>query len=314
MDQPRITIKTEPDDFRVSEILGRSLSGTGEHTYFYIEKGNLNTLDVLARLSDVYRVDRIQVGYAGRKDKKAITRQWFSVNEPAGQWILPDAELACLGVIKHTRKLRVGELSGNYFEVKCTSSGSFELDIDLLRGWFPNRFGEQRFGTKNLAEAKDWLLNRRSRRVGKRKKGWYLSVLRSFLFNEVLNKRIQHGSSSLGIDGDHLIQGVPTGPLWGRGRTLTKGLAAQLEHDALLPHQDICEGLEYAGVDQGRRPFVSRPSGLLVNGSTYAKVNGSFWLQFGLNAGVYATSLLNHHFHVTSQECVQLDPGNSSDE
>ncbi|MEM7097032.1 MAG: tRNA pseudouridine(13) synthase TruD [Pseudomonadota bacterium] len=309
MGRSTIAIKQVPSDFQVAEILGQPLTGTGEHSYFFVEKQNLNTQDVVKRLCTAYDVERTQVGYAGRKDKHALTRQWFSVNEPTGQWRLAE-ELKCLSIVRHSRKLRIGELAGNLFRICCRTSEPIKVCAGDLQGHFPNHFGAQRFGHSNLQDATTWLLQRRQRRIGRAQKSWHLSVLRSFLFNEVLNYRIQHGSFATVLDGDFAIDGLPTGPLWGRGRSPTQGLAGQLEREALQEHHEICEALEYAGVDQGRRPLAGKPISLFVSTgvshsshrsaqvSAEPASNHGFWLSFGLSSGVYATSLLSHHFEL----------------
>ena len=69
-----------PEDFRVVEIPSYLPSGEGSHAYAFVEKSGLATLDVVKALRDRGVPERA-VGFAGRKDKHAITRQWFSVRE-----------------------------------------------------------------------------------------------------------------------------------------------------------------------------------------------------------------------------------------
>ena len=77
-------IRSRPDDFEVTEVLGWELSGDGEHDYLWVEKTGANTewdARQLARHADVPAKD---IGYAGLKDRHAVTRQWFSVRRPTG--------------------------------------------------------------------------------------------------------------------------------------------------------------------------------------------------------------------------------------
>ena len=48
--RPLAAIKSQPEDWRVHEHLGRPLAGHGEHRYLYLEKRNLNTMAVAAEL------------------------------------------------------------------------------------------------------------------------------------------------------------------------------------------------------------------------------------------------------------------------
>ena len=122
---------------------------------------------------------------------------------------------------RHTSKLRRGQIASNQFMIvlRDLGAGEFEegLEVLSLQG-APNYFGAQRFGWDNVEKATAWLAVRRRRRTSKFKQGLYLSVLRSFLFNEVLAARIAAGNWDRAIEGDQLCAGKPAGPLWGRGR------------------------------------------------------------------------------------------------
>ena len=72
-------MKSIPADFVVEEIPLYEFSGTGTHVYAYIQKKGLTTAELIARLGQSLNVRKFDIGYAGRKDANAITRQWFSV-------------------------------------------------------------------------------------------------------------------------------------------------------------------------------------------------------------------------------------------
>src|SRR3990167_7958759 len=72
------TIKSNPGDFLVEEVLGFAPDGKGEHLFLFIEKRELNTTDVQQILSRHFRKPLLQVSFSGMKDKQAVTRQWFS--------------------------------------------------------------------------------------------------------------------------------------------------------------------------------------------------------------------------------------------
>ena len=75
----RPRIRVEPEDFVVEEIPLYPASGEGSHTFLFVEKRLRNTEDVSRELSRIADCRPHDVGYAGRKDRMAVTRQWFSV-------------------------------------------------------------------------------------------------------------------------------------------------------------------------------------------------------------------------------------------
>ena len=79
-------IRRHPEDFQVTEELGWELSGEGEHDYLYIEKSGANSQWVAKQLAQFANVPLKDVGFAGLKDRHAVTRQWFSVP----RWNTPD--------------------------------------------------------------------------------------------------------------------------------------------------------------------------------------------------------------------------------
>lgn len=71
-----------PDDFLVEEDLGFAPEGQGEHLWLWIAKRDATTSRVASSLAHLCGVTRRDVGYAGMKDRVAVTRQWFSVHLP----------------------------------------------------------------------------------------------------------------------------------------------------------------------------------------------------------------------------------------
>jgi len=293
-------LKVLAEDFRVCERLAIEPSGDGEHLLVELEKTGIGTPELARMLADAHGIDHVDVGYAGMKDKRAVTRQWFSLR---GVTELDEAVETIEGVrrlsqSRHRQKLRPGDLLGNDFQILLREADPDRAQMAaaaLAASGAPNYFGSQRFGWDNLDSAAAWLAERRRRRVSRFKQGLYLSVLRSFLFNEVLARRVAAGNWDQLMEGDCPDdRGHPTGPLWGRGRSETDGLAATLEASALAPHAAILEGLEYAGVTQARRRFVLQPVGL-----TWGPSADGFTIGFSLGPGEYATSLLADRFHLT---------------
>ena len=144
------------EDFLVEELPLYEPSGEGEHVYLFVEKRGMATLEMVRLIARHFGVRPRDVGYAGLKDKRAITRQMLSVWMP-GRTIedvpsLDDDRVAILWADRHTNKLRRGHLKGNRFsirvrEVPIHAVVSAQRTLTRLgREGLPNRFGEQRFG------------------------------------------------------------------------------------------------------------------------------------------------------------------------
>lgn len=147
-------IKQRPEDFFVQEIPIYEPSGAGEHVYCEIQKVGIPTFEAVNRIAKALKVSTRDIGYAGLKDAKAISRQVLSIwgtNEQAVMGLhVPD--ISVQWAARHGNKLRLGHLVGNRFAIKIrnvnpTDVTKLQPALDLLekRG-LPNFFGEQRFG------------------------------------------------------------------------------------------------------------------------------------------------------------------------
>ena len=103
-----------------------------------------------------------------------------------------------------------------------------------------------------------------------------------------------HGTGQLipgletALEGDVLVAGFPSAPMWGRGRSQSLAEAWDIEQLVTSEMADVCEALEYAGVAQGRRAMFVRPRELQVH-----SIDAGTWvLKFILPPGSYATTLL----------------------
>jgi tRNA pseudouridine13 synthase len=204
------TIRSRPEDFEVTENLGWELSGEGEHDYLWIEKTGANTEWVARQLARHADVPARDVGYAGLKDRHAVTRQWFSVPRwHAPDWSALEAEgVQVLDVARHHKKLRRGAHRGNRFRIVLRGD-DLGRHADALARRFaaireqgvPNYFGEQRFGrdgaNRELADA--WAAGKR---LPRHQRSLAISTLRSFLFNEALDGRVRDGTWNRLVPGD----------------------------------------------------------------------------------------------------------------
>ncbi len=151
-------VKHEEEDFYVEEVPLYAPSGSGEHTYFEIEKTGLATRVALDRIARALQVPIGSMGYAGLKDRRGVTRQTLSVAgvDPARISGLHVAGVEVLWANRHAHKLRLGHLLGNRFRIRVrdvcddTESRMKALLPAVLNG-IPNFFGPQRFGSRGVA-------------------------------------------------------------------------------------------------------------------------------------------------------------------
>lgn len=299
--------RTECEDFVVNEVLGFTPAGEGEHVLLEILKRDDNTPWIAKQIARLAGVQQMDVGYCGLKDRRAVTRQWFSVYLPAQtpiNWTeLNSDNCQVLNQTRHTRKLRRGEHQANQFIIRLRDCrGNQDQIAERLRAigelGVPNYFGEQRFGrtASNLLAVDELLQNAQAARArkgkgGRRKpagggpKGMVLSAARSWLFNLVLAERVRKQCWRTTMAGEP--DNLPTGPLWGRGRTASTDALLALETQQLAAWSDWCDGLEHAGLSQERRPLVLEPSAF-----SWRWEADDLVLNFTLPPGQFATSVL----------------------
>lgn len=196
----------EPEDFLVDEVPAYAASGKGEHQYVQVQKRLLTTPELVRRLAKAVGMNERDVGYAGLKDKYAVTTQWLSLATKAP--ISPELPLGegvkILAVTRHDNKLRTGHLLGNRFTITLTGvhEQAFEraeqIAARLRSQGLPNYFGAQRFGHagRNLPDALSWLA-RGGRGRSRFEQKLFPSVIQSELFNRYLSARVALGTAQL---------------------------------------------------------------------------------------------------------------------
>jgi tRNA pseudouridine13 synthase len=219
-----VVFRAQDDGFVVDELPAYLPSGAGEHLYLLIEKRALSTSAVVLRLKDAFGLHERDIGYAGRKDERGVTRQWLSVPARSVEPRLQEKGLehaktalgfAILLAKRHGNKLRLGHLRGNRFTILLDG----DIDVTALRarcaeveGGVPNLFGAQRFGIdgSTLGQAMRFLLRHRPARS--RRDEMLVSAVQSSLFNAWLTDRVDDGTWNAPLDGDVLektLNGAP---------------------------------------------------------------------------------------------------------
>ena len=280
--QPNVAgdLRSSKEDFKVFELLPFSPCGEGEHLLIKIRKTGLNTMAVVKYLAKYFSIKENLVSYAGLKDRFAVTEQWFGVHLPGkttyelSDFIVDGIEV--LEYARHNKKLRIGALTGNRFEITLRNISDCN---ELVRRWHaitafgvPNYFGEQRFGIDggNIERAKEMFAGKKVK--DKKKRGIYLSAARSYLFNNLIHNRLTANSFDKLYCGDvMMLSGTQsvfpleqvdetierrftekdidiTAAMWGAGSLMTQEepLAQELSLRERFP--EFCQGLVKFGL------------------------------------------------------------------
>ncbi len=153
---PRVEARLarKPLSFRVEEIpLPGFLKPRGKYAVYLMEKTMLSTPQALRKAAALLGVDQRLIGYAGMKDKEAVTRQLITVPAPLAVLEEASAEGLRLRLLGYSDKpLRRGILLGNRFTV-ILETGEPQalcraLEEILGLGGIPGYYGYQRFGTR----------------------------------------------------------------------------------------------------------------------------------------------------------------------
>lgn len=320
-------LKAECADFVVKEQLGYDMSGDGEFVAVKVRKTDCNTLFVGEQLAKFAGISARNMSYAGLKDRKAVTEQWFSLQMPGqptpdfSQFSLEGVEI--LDVTRHQRKIRIGSLQGNHFEIllrNAEETDELKVRLDFLaKNGFPNYFTEQRFGRdgNNLTQALRWA-NGEIKVKDRHKRSFYLSAARSEVFNLIVAKRIELGLAQqvlhgdiLQLNGSHswfvadeseelaqlqqrLVQQdiLLTAPLIGEENKS----AVDFENEIFAQHQALFDLMRQERMKAARRPILMQPQQF----QWQFEPNG-LRLKFYLPAGSYATALVRELVNITNE-------------
>ena len=317
----RARLREVPEDFVVDEVLGFTASGQGEHALLRVRKRGSNTGWVAKEIAPRAGVRPHDVGYAGLKDRHAVTTQWYTVptrRRPAADWLGVQGDgYEVIEAYAHSRKLPRGALEANRFAITLRG---YDGDIDALRTraaevartGVPNYFGPQRFG-RDLAnlrpgDARDAMFR------------W--SASRSLIFNAVLAERITAGNwnrlhlgERANLDGRNssfVVEALdaalqerldtldihPTGPMWGEGGCGIEGDMADFETTIAARYPEFLDWLRADRLAAARRPLRVAVRELSVG----IHDDGTPILNFTLRSGSFATTVLREFIDVATGE------------
>jgi len=318
-------LKQAPEHFVVEEIPLYEPSGEGDHLYVNLTRRGWNTRDVVTALARVFGLAADDIGFAGLKDRQALTTQTFSLlrvpAEDAAVRISGELPFQVNWVSRHRNKLRTGHLLGNRFAIfvaEVTPDAmprAMAVAAALRARGIPNFFGAQRFGQDgdNAARGREVLLGRGPRQRWLRR--FLISAFQSELFNRYLVQRInlgafdhllagdvakKHGTGGLFVVED-LDREQPrfaageisfTGPLFGAKMKAAAEESAALEAQILAQADLPVQAFKKADVDGGRRFGRLLLDHIELDASELEADHGGLWLRFTLPKGAYATVVL----------------------
>jgi tRNA pseudouridine13 synthase len=318
-------MRVEPEDFRVDERPLYLPCGEGEHLYLKVTKRLLSTPDLIRRISSTVGVKVQGIGTAGLKDARAITTQMVSlhgVTTDCLSRLKTDDQMLAIEVLgRHRNRLRPGHHAGNWFRLVIRDVGEQAKEVvspileELTRRGVPNYFGPQRQGKsgENYQVGAALLTDASKReKMSRAKRMWYLNTFQSYLFNQILARRLDRidrlftGDWAMKMDNGacFLVEDAeteqaradrfeisPTGILFGSRVSWASGEPGEIERQVVEDNgstrESLVEAAKACGFRGERRSFRIPLAELdwVLDGSVLT-------LSFFLPPGAYATSVL----------------------
>jgi tRNA pseudouridine13 synthase len=318
-------MRAQPEDFQVEERPLYLPCGEGEHLYLKITKRLLSTPDLVRRISSTVGVKVQGIGTAGLKDARAVTTQMVSLHLVTPEQLArlkPDDRILAIEVLgRHRNRLRPGHHAGNKFRVVIRDVAGHArttvpdvLKILQQRG-VPNYFGPQRQGKsgENYQVGATLLTDAaRRERLSRAKRMWYLNSFQSYLFNQILARRIDQidriliGDWAMKMDNGACFpvedadkeqpradrfEISPTGILFGSRASWASGGPGEIERAVVIDNgatpEDLTEAAKACGF-RGERRALRVP----LTDLNWALDDSVLTLSFSLPPGAYATSVL----------------------
>lgn len=194
-----------PEDFYVKEILDLKL-GNGDYSYFLLRKRDIGTLEAINTISKELGISQKRIGFAGNKDKKAVTEQHVSIYKfnKENNLKINGIELVYLGNGKE--RINLGDLKYNSFRIVVRD---LDKKIKLVSKRFKNYFDDQRFGIDKSNHMIGRYIVKREfdktcglfglnvernnfigalRKISIRKLRFYINSYQSYIFNRILHE------------------------------------------------------------------------------------------------------------------------------
>ncbi len=225
-------LKQTSQDFYVSENLPFQLSGSGDAFYVQISKRNITTHDIIDHLRKELGITRMSLGIAGLKDKRAIAKQRISIYDRAlrkagGEKVFVNTLKDICKVVttgRHHTPLNMSTPITNTFHITLTSTKNLwqtekqkalQIVENLLDTWYPNLFGEQRFGIngRNARQGYEIMTGQSKEKFQKWEAIFKLQAYASKVCNDYIQRRVR--KDLLLMDGDIVTRSDSSKSLYG---------------------------------------------------------------------------------------------------
>ncbi len=183
----------------------------GPYVLALLKKNNMTTKDAIKLIKRELKISKNDIGYAGLKDKFAVTSQYITIRKEKFREIRAD-KMELTKISSTDKMMQVGELEGNKFIItlhNCKNPENAKHAVEALRSGMPNYFGSQRFGKYGdnhvigklilNREYEDVLniINKRTKKqyssineLGKKLLKFFIHAYQSYLFNKALDSYI----------------------------------------------------------------------------------------------------------------------------
>jgi len=323
------------EEFKQPEII---INETEQKDFLWCEMGkkDIDHFTAIKELSNRLNKKPFDIGYAGTKDKRAITSQRISIFNPDLEKLksFNHPNIILKNFKWNKRKIKMGYLEANHFKITLRDIDKKDAMIITkhIRNleWFPNYFGPQRFGTKgNNVKIGKLILKRKFKeavkeisednqrqgeymnyhlkqnpedyigaikKVDRKNMLMYVNAVQSKIFNEILETALDEGLN-------FTKQGQTSCLLVGYKTRFFNGRLGEIEQQVLASHNLTLEDFDikeipYLRIKGSFRKAVTEIKDLEVETSDDEEFPGSkkITLEFTLPSGVYATTFLENFF------------------
>jgi len=307
-----------PEGFVVKEILDRNsikkydLYGSRKYKYsiFLMKKVNTNTIDAVKNIANLLKISGSDIGFAGLKDKNAVTYQYISLKNELKDKInklkdkLSEKKIE-LSYVSQGKKLKPGDLIGNKFEIFMKPNPSNKFIKDFIESLttasnlkiMPNYFGVQRFGSnrnnhiigyhilrREFEEANE-LMKKSNIKSSKKIMKFFINAYQSWIFNEIVNHIIKDKKNITKIKRNKIR--MSSAPLPGFNSKPRKNFKWEIINKI---HKDHGISLKDYRINELKLTARGSERPLFINVKNITFNNE---LSFTLPKGSYATVLLN---------------------
>jgi tRNA pseudouridine13 synthase len=308
-------IKEKPEDFIVEEVTAVEPAKNGGYSLWWMKKEDLSTLEAVRIISKKLRVRERFIGYAGAKDKRAVTRQLISIPRIPKQkiWGLNLNKIALEFYGYSENPVSLGDHIGNKFEITVRNLDEIPK-IEAVK--IKNYFGEQRFSKDNadigkliikkefrkaaemMAETqksvKEYLQENKTdsvgalRRIPLRLLKLYIHAYQSYIWNKAAEKIDDAADLPIiGFDTDIEDKKI-------------KNIIDSIMGEEGITYRDfIIKGIPEISAEGGRRELYVKPTDLETAEKDDDELNKGKYkirLRFFLPKGSYATEVIKQIF------------------